>query len=91
MSHTRLTISDSGYVYGRKRSNRGMKVRCEAERRLGHISELLRERTSRGELVRDWWTSYLADVDRQFSSVAAIRAPKGGFTHGNRAISFFHI
>lgn len=76
MTRDGFSISDSGYVYRRTKSKRGLGTRVDAAPRLGHISDLLRERTPRGELVRNWWTVYVAELEKQFpSAIADGRSP----------------
>lgn len=77
MTRNGFSISDSGYVYRRTKSKRGLGTRVDAAPRLGHISDLLRERTPGGELVRNWWTVYVAELEKQFPSAIA-----DGRSHG---------
>lgn len=69
MTRRDFLISDSGYVYLQAIRKPGGAVPLDIARRLGHISDLLGEQTRRGELVRNWWTRYLGDIERQLSAV----------------------
>jgi hypothetical protein len=64
MSGADLQLSEAGYVYVRVPSRfRRDSGRIAGRRMLGHISELLRERTYRGALVRRWWRGYLKRIN----------------------------
>lgn len=63
MTRNKLQISESGYVYigAPGKSRRGPPQHRNVQM-LGHISTLLKERSSRGRLVRLWWQHYLSRV-----------------------------
>lgn len=70
MSKVKFQISEAGYLYTRVQPRSRWQARHVTRKRLvGHISELLREHSARGRLIRRWWQSYLNRIgSRRYTS-----------------------
>ena len=87
MTRYRFIISESGYVYRRMGGKRSKACLTVAAFRLGHISHLLEEQTTLGQLVRRWWASYLMKVQRQCASASLDQPASRPFGERHRGSS----